>query len=148
MLLLPQKKLCSLGHSADKDSVGTKASLCVYTIRHSNELKACVRRGGRGTFQENKKWTLARKLLLEAESNGENLLILFSPAEAIKYLFGSAILKAIEFTPENGTEFTFKDLKRFRGRPRRKGSLLKRDGSALNPNFIRPYAICRTALEL
>ena len=115
-----ENKLCTPPHSNDKNGMGSKASLCVYTIRHSDDLRACVTSGGRGTFHERKRWTLARELLLQAESKSKNLLILFSPAEGTRYLFGFAVLETIEFTAENGTDFTFRNLKRFK-RPAAQG---------------------------
>jgi hypothetical protein len=55
--------------------------LCIYTIKHSNYLRATIAEGGRGTYTERKKWVRAAELLAQAKRAGKRLPVLFTPAE-------------------------------------------------------------------
>jgi len=116
---------------------------CVYTIRHSKDLKAIAQAGGSGGFKENKAWVSADRLLREARLKGERLPILFAPAEGTRYLFAWALLEKINITADGKTKYTFTALKLFDGKLRRKSVLKKKSNlEPLAENFIRPYAVC------
>ncbi len=54
---------------------------CIYTIKHSDDLRAALAAGGRGTYTERKKWVRAKQLLEEAKHTGKSLPVVFAPAE-------------------------------------------------------------------
>ncbi|MCL5745573.1 MAG: hypothetical protein M1541_16885 [Acidobacteria bacterium] len=112
--------------------------LCVYTIKHSDDLVA----GRSDTFHENRPWATARRLLVDAERRGESVAVVFAEAEKTDNLVAWAVLKDIQITPD-GTDYTFANLRRFKKPLRPKTDLRKRNGEPLSQNFIRPYAICR-----
>ncbi len=112
--------------------------LCVYTIKHSDDLVA----GRSGTFHENRPWTTARRLLDQASRQNESLPIVFAEAERTDNLVAWAVLKDVQVT-EDGTDYTFSKLVRFKKPLQPKTALRKRNGEPLSENFIRPYAICR-----
>ena len=113
------------------------APVCVYPIKHSNDLVA----GRSGTFHERRPWSTANRLLDNAERRGESVALVFARAENTDKLVAWAVLTEIQITPD-GTEYTFSNLKILKKR-RPKTSLQKRNGEPLSGNFIRPYAICR-----
>jgi hypothetical protein len=114
------------------------ASLCVYTIKHSDDLVA----GRSDTFHERRPWAAAKRLLDDAERCGESVAVVFAEAENTDKLVAWAVLKEIQITPD-GTDYTFSKLTRFKKPLRPKTDLRKRNGEQLSGNFIRPYAICR-----
>jgi hypothetical protein len=115
---------------------------CIYTIKHSDDLA----KHRSGTFPEKRTWVTAQRLLDEARRSKPKkvLPIIFSPAEGTKHLYGWAVLRKIDFTPE-GTSYTFEKLKRFK-KPQPLQTALKKKSNRkpLHKNFIRPYAICFT----
>jgi hypothetical protein len=114
------------------------APLCVYTIKQSKDLVE----GRKDTFHENKSWTTAKRLLADAERDNESVIIVFAEAEKTDALVAWAVLEDIQIT-DDGTDYTFSKLARFKKPFRHKSDLRKRDGKPLSKNFIRPYAICR-----
>lgn len=115
--------------------------LCIYTIKHSKDLHVVNNKGN--PFAEAHPWVTARRLLIKAEADRKRLPVIFCPAESTDYLFAWALLETIE-NSANGVEYTFSHLTRFKENSIRKSKLKKRNGKALNKNFIRPYAICLT----
>lgn len=118
------------------------ADLCIYTIRHSDDLRDSIKRGGSDTFTEGKNWARAKQLLDEARKQGKRLPIVFAPAEDTRHLFAWALLE--EVLPSKTTSFTFSQLRPFKKRPRKTSLRRARDGQPLDGKFIKPYAICRT----
>ena len=118
------------------------ADLSIYTIRHSNDLRATLANGGRGTYTERKKWVRAKELLDAAKHAGKRVPVIFAPAEDTFHLFAWALLD--EVIPEETSSYTFSELRLFNPQPRK--SILKKasDGTPLDKHFIRPYAICQT----
>lgn len=116
---------------------------CVYTIKHSDDLRESSKSGDHDTYTEKKKWTWAKKLLDSAKRTGHRLPIIFAPAENTSYLFAWALIDAI--TPsDKSTSYTFSQLRLFT-KPQRKTTLrMARNGRPLSKGFIRPYSICHT----
>jgi hypothetical protein len=119
---------------------------CIYTMRHTDQLKhAHGQGGGAGTFEENKRWVEGERLFREAEKNGEQMPILFTAAEKDSGLLCYAILTDLHLDPDtHRTRYSFTGLTPFyEDRP--KSSLIKKsDNKPLSDNYIRPYAICFT----
>jgi hypothetical protein len=84
--------------------------LCIYTIKHSDDLRATLANGGRGTHTERKKWVRAKQLLDAAKGAGKRLPLIFAPAEGTFHLFGWALLD--EVVPDETSSYTFSDLRR------------------------------------
>lgn len=120
--------------------------LCVYTIRHSGELRAVLAQGGRSTYTERKKWVRDAQLLEETKRAGKRLLVVFAPAEGMFHLFAWALLD--EVVPSETSSYTFSGPRLFD--PRQRKTTLKKasDGRPLDERFIPPYAICQTPAYL
>lgn len=116
--------------------------LCIYTIKHSDDLRATVANGGSGSYTEGRRWARAKELLDAAKRTGKCLPIIFAPAEATRYLFGWALLD--EIVPDEMSTYTFSGLRMFDSRPLKTTLLKASDGEPLEEAFIRPYAICQT----
>ena len=117
--------------------------LCVYTIKHSNDLQRTYERGGRGVFTEEKLWIKAKQLLDDAKEAGARLPIVFAPAEKTRYLFAWALLDDIVMR-EKTTTYRFSNLQLFSKRHRKSSLVNAKNGERLADGFIWPYAICRT----
>jgi len=117
--------------------------LCVYTIKHSDNLRRSDERGGRDTYTENKRWVRTRNLLDVAKRSGETLPVVFAPAEGTRTLFAWAILEEV-VVGEKTTRYTFSNLRPFSKRYRKSRLKKASDGESLAQDFIRPYAICVT----
>lgn len=116
--------------------------LCIYTIKHSNDLRATITKGGRDTYTERKNWARAKQLLDSAKRAGQRLPILFAPAEETFHLFAWALLD--EVVPGETTTYSFSELRLFTEQLLKTTLLKARDGEPLAEWFIRPYAICHT----
>ena len=121
-------------------------SLCVYTIKHSDNLRDTLNRGGHDTYTERKKWVRAKTLLDEAAREGKRLPIVFAPAQSTMRLFAWALLD--EIVPDETSSYTFSDLRLFDPQPLKSTLRKASDGEPLDEGFIRPYAICRTPPDL
>ena len=121
--------------------------LCVYTIKHSDDLRASCAKGGADTYVERKKWSKAKDLLRKAQEEGKCLPIVFAPAEATRNLLAWATLEKIEIVDDT-TRFSFTGLKLFARRPLKTTLRKADDGSPIAEWYVRPYAICRTPANL
>jgi len=124
---------------------------CVYTIKHSNDLNASVFGMREGTFTEKNRWIEARKWLEGARSNGQELIIVFAPAENTRFLHSWGVLTEIHVNEDKSTTYSFKDLAVFV--PYENGVykhdlVLKATGKNIADDFIRPYALCRTPYDI
>lgn len=118
---------------------------CVYTIVHSNQLDDTYNKGGKGKFTEGKQWPTAKKLLLQAQRNNMDMLVIFAPAEATNNLVYHAKLTSITINEEKQTTYTFEDLTPFKKPlPQKMSLILASTGKQLHIDFIRPYALCKT----
>jgi hypothetical protein len=117
--------------------------LCVYTIKHSDHLRASFIEGACGTYTEHKKWVRAAKLLEQAKRTGSRLPIIFAPAERTFHLFAWALLDKVVVADET-SEYTFSELRLFDRRPEKSTLTKASNGESLSESYIRPYAICQT----
>lgn len=116
--------------------------LCIYTIKHSDDLRTTLASGGGGTYTERKKWARGKRLLDEARRTGKRLPIIFAAAEGTFDLFAWAILD--EVVPDLITSYTFSELRLFDPQPQKSTLKKASNGEPLAEWFIRPYAICQT----
>jgi len=129
----------------ERNSIGTAFSYnCIYTIRDRKIMAVEVLRGGPVTFHENKPWVMGYKLWQEAQKAQIPMPVLF--ADAARYtnkLFYWGVLTAIELT-DDGTTVTVDRLRRFSKSRKTQELVLRSTGQHIAPNYIYPYAICRT----
>jgi hypothetical protein len=119
----------------------TFADFCIYTIRKSSRLEKAVGRDGTCRFTEQKRWVTGKRLLNEAKRGGQEVAIVFAPAEATKRLFAWATIEKINIQGKR-TECFFRDLRLLKSRPLKTTMKRWSDGQPLSAGFIRPYAIC------
>jgi hypothetical protein len=117
--------------------------LCIYAIRHSDELEGTFAQGGQGAFIEGKPWARAKELLDQAERAGKRLPVIFAAAEWTRELFAWALLDEV-LIEEKTTRYRFSELQLFDEPRPLKRDVKKEDGSGLDPAYIRSYAVCQT----
>ena len=125
------------------------AETCVYTIVRTGKLKAACAAGGRGTFEEGRRWVTAKRLLAVARDAGLRLPVLFAAAESTTDLIYYGWLDKIELAPSGSgdrpTRFHVSGLKPFKDPLPKKTSLtVASTGSRIPSSHIRPYVLCRT----
>lgn len=121
---------------------------CVYTMRHSDDLRRIAATSGKGVFTENKSWKSGSEIFGWASAKGERVPIIFSAAERESGLIYWALLTDVDLEPasEDGkvrTTYAFESLRPIEP-PQRQSSLRLRTGRQLSDSYIRPYAICET----
>jgi hypothetical protein len=121
---------------------------CIYTIRQSDVVADLLKKGGRGSLKENKKWATAQALLEQAKKEGTRLPVVFAAGECIRGLIYWAVITNVEVKPHGPyhatTTFSFSGLRRIASRPPLSSLTLRSTGKQLSDHFIRPYAICHT----
>jgi hypothetical protein len=116
--------------------------LCIYAIKHSDDLRESHEKGGRDKYRERKTWARGKELLNGARKSGKRLPIIFAPAEATLELFAWALVD--EIVAGESTTYTFSELRLFNLRPHKSTLRKARDGEPLGESFIRSYAIRHT----
>lgn len=142
---LPVNEVADKGterHLETQKTDGGLFHLCIYTIKHSDDLQAALKNDGQTSFTEGTNWAKANQLLKEARSLGQRLPVVFAPAEGTRRLFGWATLDDIKLGDR--TEYTFSNLIAFRNRPLKTTLKKQSDGLAISADYIRPYLICQT----
>jgi hypothetical protein len=120
------------------------ADRCIYTIRHSEAIEKFSQSAGPHTIDTKQKpWTTAKKLVEDARKQNEIVPLLFAPAEDTTNIVAYANLLSVKTGSINTC--TFENV-RYLSPPIRKTTLKKRDGTKLNIDFIREYAVCKTPL--
>jgi hypothetical protein len=122
---------------------------CIYTIRNSKELDYVFDSDRRGKFYENRLWKTGKTLFDKVCNQNLHMPILFSAAETNSGLIYYGILTSvILFEKDNKTEYSFEDLTKI-ATPKPLNTLyLKSSKKPMSNNYIRPYAICLTPLNL
>ena len=123
---------------------------CIYTMKKSDNLDYCYRNGGTGTFSERKNWKTGYELYKEAKSSKKKMIILFSAAEeesGIIYIAELDRLKIDEKEKEK-TIYSFGGMIRLFNARSLSSLVLKSKQRNLSDNYIRPYAICKTPIDL
>jgi len=121
---------------------------CVYTIRHSHDIKTAYNKGGKGKFTENRPWTTAEKIFMKAKKAGSIFPIVFGYAERIhkvKYWARVTDIKiSIGKDGKKNTTYSFDRLSRIPDKRYIKDLVLKSTRKTISPGFIRPLAVCIT----
>jgi hypothetical protein len=116
---------------------------CVYTILHIGKLAKAARQGSPSHFRESKAWVTGRRLWQQAQAAGVGFPILLGDATGCRGLEYWGLLSAVKIKGE-ATHFTVDRVRRLRGTHTPQNLVLRSTGKHIAPNFIRPYAICRT----
>lgn len=118
---------------------------CVYTIKHSEDIDELLSSTRQGTFREYRNWSGAKKLFEIAQSSGKQLIILFAPAENTWLIHSWAIITDIIISDDRiYTDYSFDNLKKFEIEFSKTELILQNTDKNIDPNFIKPYAICKT----
>jgi uncharacterized protein YeaO (DUF488 family) len=116
----------------------------VYTIAHGAELQRIAEGKTRSAeLFEQKHWTTAAQLLVEARQRGESVPIIFADATDCSRLVFWARLDSVDFVDDR-TRYRFSKLTKIRGRHTPQELVLASTGKTIAPGFIRPYALVRT----
>lgn len=110
---------------------------------HVDRLEAAHQSGKPTCFSESKRWVTGAKLLAAARKHGLRLPIVFADAADCSKLLCWGELHSVK-VDDDGTEFVVVALRRLRGNHAPQDLTLLRSGRKIAPNFIRPYALCRT----
>jgi hypothetical protein len=131
-----------------KRAVSGIAETCVYTIVHTDRLKAAYAAGGQGTFEEGRRWVTARRLLAVARGVGRRVPVLFAAAEDTTDLIYFGWLEDVVLGTVGAgraTIFRVSGLKPFPKPYSKKTSLVVvSTGKSIPASHIRPYVLCRT----
>jgi hypothetical protein len=114
----------------------------IYTIAHPSALADAVVMSQSTLFEEKKAWTTGCVLWNEAEAAGTAMPILFGDATDCSRLVYWGILANV-VVENNTTQYSVERLREIKGRCPQELEL-RTTGKRIAPNFIRPYAICRT----
>lgn len=116
---------------------------CIYTIVDKSRLQDASRDGSvSAPLKEGKPWVRGSQLLQEAKAANKALAVLFADAADCSKLLAWGLVHNIEIH-EKTTEFTFTALRTIVDHSPQE-LILARTGQAIAPQFIRPYAICKT----
>jgi 5-methylcytosine-specific restriction endonuclease McrA len=123
---------------------------CVYTITRSSNLNQLLLTTQEGTITEKTNWASAKKLFEEAQFLHKDFIVVFAPAEATMYLHSWAIITNIVISDDKShTEYSFKNLTQLHKNKIEKSRLiLKNSGKNLAQEYIRPYVLCNTPVEI
>ena len=121
---------------------GNYADYCVYTIRHSSLInKFSLLEGPHTIDTKTKRWTAAKQIISDALKQGKVVPLLFAAAEETTNVVACAELVSVKTGRTNSCSF---GKVRYLSPMLKKTRLRKRDGTRININFIRDYAIRRT----
>lgn len=125
-------------------------SHCIYTMKKSENLEYCYVNGGFGKYSESKSWRTGYKLLLEAKRQNKIMPIVFSAAEEASGMIFVAFLENIilQEDQKEKTIYSFKSMIRLKNPKPLSSLILKNTNKPLSDNYIRPYAICYTPVQL
>lgn len=120
---------------------------CIYTIRHSKDLRFAFQNGRQGKFKEMTNWKSGKELLIQARKYNTVLPIIFAAAELTTNLIYWARVINIQTKQTNNrfeTTYEFDMITKIKENPSKTTLRLKSTGQHLSENHIRPYAICYT----
>jgi hypothetical protein len=127
------------------------AECCIYTMRHTNDLRRAATTGGTGGFSEGKAWVTGSRLFGEAHAAGERLPIVFSAAEDWSGLIFWGLLTDVSVDSgdtDSGrkprTHYSFELLRPIEPSRPLSDLTLVNARRPLSESSIRPYAICLT----
>lgn len=119
---------------------GEYSDYSIYTIIDPMKLAKYQGSGGKGSFTTNRPWVYAKKLL--DKKRNKNIAVFFADARQISNVIACASIGDIKISGDK-SEVHIEDLFFIRNGPAIE-RLKKRDGSALDRNYRRGYAIIAT----
>ena len=115
----------------------------IYTIAHGAKLAKAARKSRATKFSEAKIWKTGDRLQTKAKSAGAVMPVVFGDATNCRYLLWWGILKTIVIE-DTTTHYFVEQVRPIKGKHTPQELVLRSTGKHIAPNFIRPYAICRT----
>ncbi len=116
---------------------------CIYTIVHTDVLTQARKQGGPTTIRESKAWVTGQQLWQQAQASGVGFPVLLGDATDCSRLAYWGLLVAVMIEGE-ATCFTVDRVRTFTQEHTPQDLVLRSSGEHIAPNYIRPYAICRT----
>jgi hypothetical protein len=115
----------------------------IYTIVHPDKLAKAASRKRSVSFLEEKAWKTGYLLWIKSKAAGTEMSVVFGDATDCSRLLFWGILTGVAIEDKT-TRYSVKQMRKIKGRHSPQELLLKSTGKNVAPNFIRPYAICRT----
>lgn len=116
---------------------------CIYTIAHRDKLAKAASKMGVAKFSEAKAWRTGYDLWNQAQAAGAVMVVVFADAtDCSRLLFWGTLTDIV--IKDKTTWYSLRELRKIKGDHATQELLLRSTGKAIAPNFIRPYAICRT----
>ena len=130
-------------------SLQVPSSTCVYTIHHSDGLRDAARRGS-AKWQEMKTWRSAASMFERSTADDKWLPIFFAAADRSSGLLYVARLDNVDIKRTNVdyTEYSFSKMIPIPSKPPISILRLLDTNEPLSEDFIRPYALCHTPIDL
>jgi hypothetical protein len=116
---------------------------CVYTIVHLNELTDAHRKGQAATFNQARRWVTGLALWQRAKKAGKGMPVLLGDSTDCSQLLFWGLLTSLA-VDDDKTTFTVDRVRQLPPGHTPQKLVLRSSGNHIAPNFIRPYAICRT----
>lgn len=124
------------------------AETCLYTILHPDALAHAANLRGPSTFVVKQRMVTAGARFREAGA-GRDFVVLFGDAADCTRLIYRGRLVAVSLPPEaDDTHYTVDSVAPLPPGHSPQELILESTGEPIAPNFIRPYAICRTPIFL
>ena len=114
----------------------------IYTIVLGDKLAKAASRSGTTRFTEARAWKTGYDLWSKSKAAGAVMPVVFADATDCSRLLYWGILTGIVIEDKT-TRYSVKQMRKIKGQHSPQ-ELLLRTGKAIAPDFIRPYAICRT----
>lgn len=115
----------------------------IYTIAHPDKLAKAASRKHVVSFHEERAWKTGYLLWIKAKAAGSEMSVVFGDATDCSRLLYWGILTGV-IIEDKTTRYSVKQMRKIKGRHSPQDLALKSTGKNIAPNFIRPYAICRT----
>jgi len=118
------------------------SELSIYSIAHPDKLAKAKSTSVATRFSEKKVWRTGHALWKKTRTEGTVMPVLWGDATDCSRLVYWGILTKIELDDET-TRYWVRQVRKIKGEHSPQ-ELLLRTGKTIAPNFIKPYAICRT----
>jgi len=121
------------------------SKISIYTIVHPDKLAAAATKAEASSFRERKPWISGRRLWREATLGGATMPVLFGDAtDCSRLVYWGILTKVLVDKKTKTTRYFVKQLRKLKGGHTPQELVLSNSGKCIAPNFIYPYAICRT----
>jgi hypothetical protein len=117
--------------------------LSIYSIAQGTLLARSAETSGSGTLTEGRAWITGQRHLRAAQRENLELALLLGDATDCSRILYRATIQDITVEGDE-TRIKYSDLRALKGRHTPQDLVLASTGRNIAPDFIRPYAICRT----